>query len=87
MVPHVQNLIPDAFVVATNTLEIVKDSPLKRFLVKLVPTPTIPDNIKHFQVFEDDKHILAFLANSGAFEDQIIDEDNLTIPVMKDRRR
>lgn len=34
------------------------------------------DNIKHFQVFEDDRHILAFLANFGAFKDQIIDEDD-----------
>lgn len=27
-------------------------------------------------MFKDDRHILAFLANLGAFEDQIVDEDD-----------
>lgn len=59
-----------------NTLEIVNELPVKRFLVELVPIPTIPKNVKYFQDFEDDRHNLSFLANSSDFEDQIIDEDN-----------
>lgn len=44
--------------------------------MELVPVLTIPDNIYHFQVFEDDRHILVFLSNFNDFEDPIIDEDD-----------
>lgn len=73
--PRKVNGISNALVVATSTLELVSQSLLKRFFIELVSTPVVPDNIKHFQVFEDDIHILAFLANSSAFEEYIIDED------------
>lgn len=67
------NGISNALAVAASTLELVSQSPLKKFSVELVSTPVVPDNI-HFQFFKDDTHILAFLAKSGAFEEQIIDE-------------
>lgn len=57
-------------------LEPVSESSLKRFSVELVLMSFLPNNIAHFQVFEDDKNILAFLSNLGTFEDQIINEDD-----------
>ena len=51
-------------------------SKLQRFSVEMVPTPSIPDNVTHFQVFEDDQHILAFMANVGIFENQIVEEQD-----------
>lgn len=48
---------------------------LKKFTVELLSTPAIPNNIKNFQVFDDDKQILDFLTCSGVFEAQIIDEE------------
>lgn len=74
MVPRKVNGISDALVVAASTLEPVSQSPLNKFSVELVSTLVVPNNIKKFQVFENDTHILAFLANSGDFEEQFIDE-------------
>ena len=46
---------------------------LKKFRVELASVPSVPDNVKNFQVFEDDRHILKFLTNSDIFTAQIID--------------
>lgn len=67
LVPKKVNGISDALVVSASTLEPVSQSPLQIFSVELVSTPTVLDNIKHFQFFEDDRQILAFLANYGTF--------------------
>lgn len=36
--------------------------------------PSVPDNVTHLQVFNDDKHILQFITSSDVFATQIIDE-------------
>ncbi|GLJ23907.1 hypothetical protein SUGI_0454270 [Cryptomeria japonica] len=76
LVPRKVNGIPDALVVVASTLEPLSQSPLKKFSKELICIPIVPNNIKHFQVFQDDAHILAFLANSGAFVEQIVDVED-----------
>lgn len=38
--------------------------------------PSIPENVTNFQVFDDDQHILDFIANRDIFEAHILDEKN-----------
>lgn len=54
----------------------MQGSKLKKFSVELISTPAVPDNVRNFQVFDDDRHILTFLASSDVFERQISDESN-----------
>lgn len=49
---------------------------MKRFSIELVLILAVSNNISHFQVFKDDRHILVFLASSETFEDKIIYEDD-----------
>ena len=37
--------------------------------------PTIPDNVKYCQVFEDDDHIESFLTLSNDYNNMAIDEE------------
>lgn len=54
----------------------MQGSRLKKFLVEFISTPDVPNNVRNFQVFDDDWHILSFLASSDVFEGHIIDESN-----------
>jgi len=47
--------------------------------VELVPTLSVPDNVTHFQVFEDDKHIIDFGTCLYVFVAQIIDEEEMKL--------
>lgn len=78
------NGILDALAIAASTLEPVSQSPLKRFSVELVSTPVVLNNINHFQIFDGDRHILSFLANLGAFKEQIMDEEDRSDGVDED---
>lgn len=46
-------------------------------MAELTSTPSILNNVTHFQVFNDDKHILEFITSSDVFTTQIIDEVDL----------
>lgn len=50
---------------------------LRKFTVELTSTPSVPDNITKFQVFNNEKHILDFITSSNVFATQIIDETGL----------
>ena len=48
-------------------------NPRLRYEIELRHRPSIPDNVKHWQVFEDDEQINQFLTMIGNFEDSPID--------------
>ena len=48
-------------------------NPRLRCEIELRHRPSIPDNVKHWQVFEDDDQINQFLTMIGNFEDSQID--------------
>lgn len=73
-VPKKFNKRADALVVAASTLEPLETSKLRKFIVEMVPMPSIPDNVTNLQLFEDDHHIKDFITNSRIFKAQIIDE-------------
>lgn len=70
-----KNPVANLLAQAASSLEPLAMQGLKKFTMELVSTPAVPDNIKNFQVFDDDKQILDFLTSSGVFEAQIIDEE------------
>ena len=43
-------------------------------LVELVFTPSIPNNITNFQIFQDDQHILELILCNSLFKGQEIDD-------------
>jgi len=51
-------------------------SPIRdRFTIVILYKPSIPDNITNLHMFNDDQHILYFMANTNVFKDAVIDDD------------
>lgn len=71
-VPCVQNVIADSLATTTSNLKILMNSNNK-FEIHVKHRPTIPDNKKYWQVFDDDKEIEEFLQNEGKYQETSID--------------
>jgi len=71
-VPPIQNSIADALAKATSSLKIPMNSSNK-FEIHVKHHPTIPDNQRYWQVFQDDEEIKDFLLNKGKFKETSID--------------
>ena len=50
--------------------------PKLRYDVEVKYRPSIPDNVKHWKVFEDDLEIKKFLETIGEFSEMHIDQDS-----------
>lgn len=74
LIPRAQNQIVDVLAQVASTLQPLSLSGFKKFMVELTSTPSVPDNVTHLQVFNDDKHIFEFITISDVFVAQIIDE-------------
>ena len=73
-IPTRENMVTNALIISASALQLVERTKLKWFLVELVFAPSILDNIRNFQVFQDDQHILKFIMCCGHFEGQEIDD-------------
>jgi hypothetical protein len=51
----------------------------KKYEIEVKHRPSVLDNIKYWQVFEDDKKIIRFLQNSNEFASTHIDAKNLFV--------
>jgi hypothetical protein len=66
-VPRDENYVADALAVSASTLQPC-DGPLQNLCkMEVLFRPSIPDNLEHWQVFEDDSQILRFMENSIEF--------------------
>ena len=74
IIPRNQNHIVDALAIATSVFEI-HIYPNMRYQIEVKYRPSIPNNVKYWQVFEDDSHINRFLILTDEFESLAIDED------------
>jgi len=74
-VPRIQNSIADALAKAANSLKIPMNSSNK-FEIHVKHRPTIPENQRYWQVFQDDEEINDFLQNKGKFKETLIDVEN-----------
>ena len=72
VVPREENHVADALVVSASTLQPC-DGPLRDLCkMEVLFRPSIPDNLEHWQVFEDDDQIIRFMENSKEFTDSQI---------------
>ena len=74
IIPRSQNVIADTYAVAASTFRI-PIYPNTKYTIEVKHRPTIPDNVKYWQVFEDDDHIESFLTLSDDYENMAIDEE------------
>ena len=62
----------DSLAVATNTFR-PPQNPLLRYEIEVPYRPSIPENIKHWKVFEDEEQVKKFLETVGEFSNMEID--------------
>ena len=66
-VPRAQNIIANSLATIASNLKIPINSSNK-FEIHIKHRPSVPDNLKYYQVFWDDKEINSFLQNEGKFK-------------------
>jgi len=74
-VPRVKNSIADALAKAASNLKIPMNSSNK-FEIHVKHRPAVPDNQRHWQVFQNDGEINDFLQNKGEFENVLMDAEH-----------
>ena len=75
-IPREHNVIADALVVSASLFKI-PIYPNKKYEIQVKHMPAVPDNLKYWQVFEDDQQINRFLTTSCEFENCFINEENM----------
>jgi hypothetical protein len=71
-VPREENSVAYSLVVSTSNFKVPFPQKLK-YEVDIKYRPSIPDNVKHWKVFEDDIEIKKFLETVDEFYDMHID--------------
>jgi hypothetical protein len=74
MIPRGQNHIVDALATSTSVFK-MPIFPSRVYEVEIKHKPTMPDNIKYWKAFEDDKKTESFLKMEDGFENVNIDEE------------
>lgn len=74
VIPRNQNYIFDALAIVPSVFKI-PIYPNRAYQIEVKHRPSVPDNVKYWQVFEDDSHINKFLTLLDEFENLPIDED------------
>jgi hypothetical protein len=74
-IPRTENLHADALAKAASTFYPPTTFKLK-YHIEIRYKPSIPDNIRNWQVFEDDEQIKKFLAVVGEFSETHADQEN-----------
>jgi len=73
-VPIEENRMADSLAVAASTFK-PPLNPRLRYEIEIRHKPSIPDNVKHWQMFEDEEHIKYFLELVGEFSGLEIDQE------------
>jgi hypothetical protein len=84
VVPREENYVADALVVSASTLQPC-DGPLQNLCkMEVLFRPSIPDNLEHWQVFEDDDQIIRFMENNREFIDSQVNflADSMNLDVV-----
>ena len=72
VIPRLQNEVVDALLVSATIFKMHVHQN-RRFEIEVKHKPVAPDNIKYWQVFNDDKHIERFLEGTNEFTNTSID--------------
>ena len=68
-IPREMNGVADKLAVAASTLQPLDEMINGNGKMEINSRPSIPDNVNHWQVFNDDKQLLRFIHNLQEFED------------------
>jgi hypothetical protein len=79
-IPRTENLHADALAKEASTFSRPTTFKLK-YHIEIRHRPSIPDNIQHWQVFEDDEQIKKFLEAMGEFSETHADQENKNDPI------
>jgi ribonuclease HI len=79
-IPRTENLHADALAKAASTFSPPTNVKLK-YHIEIRYKPSIPDNVRHWQVFEDDEQIQKFLIAVGEFSETHPDQENQHDPM------
>jgi hypothetical protein len=75
-IPRAENQQADSLAKATATF--MPPTVLKmKYHIKMRHRPSIPNNVQHWQVFEDDEKIKQFLEMIDEFSETHIDQENM----------
>ena len=78
VIPKSDNSEFDALAVLASMLQ-VPENPKEHFQVEVRYKLSIPENVEHWPVFEDDEHINRFIQMSRAFENIKIHQENVYV--------
>jgi hypothetical protein len=76
-VPREENIVSSSLVVSASKFK-VPFPPKPKYDVEIKYMPSVPDNVKHWKVFEDDLEMKRFLETVDEFFDSHIDQDQYT---------
>jgi ribonuclease HI len=76
-IPREENTLADSLAISASNFK-VPLPPKFRYDVEVKYRPSIPDNIKHWKVFEDDLEIKKFLETVEEFSEMHIDQDSIS---------
>ena len=79
-VPRTKNQQADALAKAASTFESPTSFNLK-YHIQMRHRPSIPDNVQHWQVFEDDEQLRKFLESVDEFSEIYNDQENQHDPI------
>jgi hypothetical protein len=79
-IPRAENLHADALAKEASTFSSPTTFKLK-YHIEIRHKPSIPNNIQHWQVFEDDEQIKKFLEAVGEFSKTHTDQENQNDPI------
>jgi ribonuclease HI len=68
-IPREENHVADALAVSASTLQPCEGPLHDQCKMEVLFRPSFPDNLEHWQVFEDDDQIIRFMENSKEFTD------------------
>jgi hypothetical protein len=74
VIPRGKNIIADALATSTSFFKI----PIfrhKKYEIEVKHKPIVPDNIKYWKIFKDDKQVERFLQMSDEFANSNIDDE------------
>ena len=78
LIPRLQNCIANSWATSATIFKI-PIHPNRKYEVEVRHKPYVPDNVKSWQVFEDDKQIQNFLTLTRDFDGLTIDENNVLL--------
>ena len=74
-IPREQNSLADELAIDATTFQLSYELIKDKIKMEVIFRPSVPDNLEHWQVFNDEKQVIHFLNSLDEFEDFRIDSE------------